>query len=783
MSALVTRAAGDDQSTRTAAGAAPTVIPRRPGTWVLRWLPAATTVAVTIAVLLAQHTAPSDIARYGLYVVWALMLPGTLIYRSLRRIPHSLVDDLAMGTAVGFAVEIAAWAAYAAAGMQDYLWTWPGFVVALFLAIPGLRRHWRTPAGYRSTPLGWSWTVAGIALALVAYLAATLLYAVPVPRTGEQWYYLDNTYLLGLVGDALHHFPLHSPQVASEPLHYHWFTYAHMASASLVSGVDAPVVYFRFALPVICTAAVVLMAVVGWRVSGRPWVGALAAALMFVAAEFTASDYVMFGMIGRWMIVNSPSMAYAWLSTFPLVLIGVDRLRRGGLPDAPLGRGAWALLVLFAAAAAGAKSTILLVVLAGIAMAGLVALVRRQVTVNLVATGLVVVLVVAASMVVLYGGQSGGLELSPLNILRFYIPGTARSTVNELAVLSFMGGAYVLYMLPRLAGIPVLAWLSRRRRGDSGPTWTTTEWYLFGAIAAGIAGTLLLGHITSAQVYLIRSAWPFGAILSALGLAALVERYRVPRKVVAGIAAGAVAATTVIVYILSRTRLAVPGTGSRFVLPIYWAALVTVVVCAVIGVTWFVVARRTSLRRGIGAVSILALVLAMGMSVGLREIYQTARAGYVENRYYTERVTPDGIAMTDWVKANVPPDALLATNAHCPAGDPKPNGPCLYLTSWLSAFAERRFLVGGWGYAGTSALQAAKRHAWIGTVPFFDPPKLAANEAAFYRPTAGGLADLRDRYGVGWLVVDRSVGPESADLRQLASPRFDRGDYAVYELR
>ena len=781
METATVRGTGDGASTAEITELpAPEAAPAR--NRLLRWLPALVTVVVTVILLLTHGTAPLDVARYGLYLLVGLVLPGTLVYRALRRVPHSLVDDLVMGMATGFALELLAWTAYAGAGVQRYLWTWPVLVVALFLAVPGLRKHWRKPEGYRQAPLGWSWAVAAIALVLITYLGVTLLNATAIPSTEPHWYYLDSTYLLSLVTDAMHHFPIGSPQVAGEPLHYHWFTFAHMASASLFSGVEAPIVYFWLSLPMICGVSVVLMAVVGWRVTGRPWVGVLASALMFVVAEFTSTDYVMFGMVGRWMIANSPSMSYAWIPTFALVMIGVDRIRAGGLPDAPLGRGGWALLALFALFASGAKSTILFIVLAAFGMTGLIDLLRRRFPWNAAIASALVLVVIGVSVVVLYGGEANGMRLEPLQLLNFYIPDVPRSAAIEVAVLGFMGGAYVIYMLVRLAGIPVLAWLAwRKKDGQAGLAWSSTEWYLFGAIAAGIGGTLLLWHVSSAQVYLLRSAWPFGAILSALGLAALVDRYQLAKTRVAQILVATGVVATAIMVLLHLSKLDVPGKNTRFVLPVYWALAAALVAAAVI-VLAVILARRTGRgTRGFAAVSVLALFLVMGVPVTIREIYHYATSPYTESSYYAEQVGPDAIAAADWIEANTTPDEVLASNAHCPAGAAQTN--CLFLTSWLSAYSQRRVVVGGWGYLPRSVVQASAISAWIGTVPFFDQHKLDVNEAAFYEPTADGLAELRDRYDANWLVVDRSVKPESPELRGLATLRFERGDFAVYELR
>ena len=87
-------------------------------------------------------------------------------------------------------------------------------------------------------------------------------------------------------------------------------------------------------------------------------------------------------------------------------------------------------------------------------------------------------------------------------------------------------------------------------------------------------------------------------------------------------------------------------------------------------------------------------------------------------------------------------------------------------------------LVEGWAFAPRMVGLPNGPYA-----PFWEPERLRANDAAFTEPTAAGLAALRDRYGVRWLVVDRTVGDEAPELAGLADRRFDNGQLAVYELR
>jgi hypothetical protein len=125
-----------------------------------------------------------------------------------------------------------------------------------------------------------------------------------------------------------------------------------------------------------------------------------------------------------------------------------------------------------------------------------------------------------------------------------------------------------------------------------------------------------------------------------------------------------------------------------------------------------------------------------------------------------------------WVRDNSSPDDVLATNVHCLGywGD-----LCDARSFWLSAYAERTVLVEGWSFAPRQAVGGI-------FTPFWDPAVLAFNDAVFTAPTPERLGQMRERYGVRWLVADRGVAAPSPRLDTLARRAFDNGRVAVYEI-
>ena len=279
----------------------------------VRWFPTAAVAVAAAGLLLAVGTHPLDIIRYAAYALLGLALPGTLVYRALRGAPHSFADDAFVGTALGFGLELAAWTVFSAADLRAALWCWPALVVVPFAVVPRLRRHWR-PRYPQAAPPAWSWAVGAVVVLVLAVV--TVLFAAPHPPypASPRFYFRDLVYGLSLVTEAMHHLPPRVPQVAGEPLHYHWFAYAHDAAASLMTGLPAPVVFYRLSVPLLCVVSVPLLAVVGWRVSGRPWVGAVATTLAFAVTELTVEFYARPSDSTAFRLWGSVTTTYALLA-------------------------------------------------------------------------------------------------------------------------------------------------------------------------------------------------------------------------------------------------------------------------------------------------------------------------------------------------------------------------------------------------------------------------------------------------------------------------------------
>ncbi|WP_320066776.1 hypothetical protein [Micromonospora sp. RTGN7] len=737
----------------------------------LRYAPAIAGYALVATVLLATGTPLPELARWTGYVLLAVLLPGTLVFRVLRRRPHTLVEDLAFGAAVGLVLELAGWAVFTAAGAPHLLWLWPLAVLAPFAAVPRLRRHWRA-SGYAPVPTGWAWSLAGVVAGFTLYLYESFLRVNPVLPTDEgQAQYIDLAFQLSIAGAATHQVPLDVPQVAGEPLHYHWFGFAHFAAASLVSGVDLPTVFFRLGVPTLCALAAVLVAAVGWRITGRPYVGVAAAALMFTVGEFGYENGVrqLFGTQATFIVWGSPSMTYSWVLLLPLLaVLGelVGRARGSTVPA--LGRGVWLLAALFLAASTGAKASTVPVVLAALAFTAAVSLAfrRRLPRAVLAAAGLALAAQLFATAV-LFAFESHGVTVDPFSGLRPYVPpGRPAGTTALLWVLTLV--AFLLNLQLRLAGVLALLRLRRWRLEP-------VQVFLLGGALAGPAIYLLVGHPGSSNQYFTRAGFAFGVILSAWGWAELLDRAALGARGRALLGAGAAGFAVLLTAIQLRFPAASPATPSyASVLPLLTWAAALLAVALLAQLCWPALVGRWPGLAGRGPAVLLTAALVAG-APGLVLDATAAHRFPNGGAYPVESMPAARVSAARWVHEQSDPGDVVATNVHCRA---VVSGWCDARSFWLSGYTQRSVLVEGWAFAPRMVGLPGGPYA-----PFWDQERLRANDAAFTAPTAAGLAELRDSYGVRWLVADRQVAPESPALATLADLRYTNARMAVYHLR
>jgi hypothetical protein len=754
---------------------------QRVGLGALPWLLA---LSVATVVLLQSGTPGLDIARYGAYWCFGVSLPGLLVARATVGTRGNWPEDIALGAVTGLGLELLCFVAWAAFGRQQQLWLWPLVVIAVFVAVPRLRRHWRISSP-QPLPLLWSWGVA-TAIAVSTLIVRPYAFNALLPPRGGA-YDMDVVWHLSIVHELTRSFPPQVPQLAGELLRYHWFSHVHLAAAHLVSGAPEATVVLRLWLIPLLAVTALIGARLARELSGTWWSGPVAAWALIV---FTGTSLLQVPGDSAVIFPTSPSQVYL----LPVVLgaaVLIVRVLRG----LRLG-GGWVVLALLLVVAAGAKPSAMPLVFAGAALAGLALLVqRRRAGWSALSIVAMVAVIMPVSLIAVAGSDSGSkiiafdfLEFLPIyHVLTgtgFYPaagPGLPVG-VQDLSAHS-LGIVAILLLVPLVANIGRLvpfAWLGTHRfRKDP------AAWFIAGFVAAGWVVYLVLAHPAYSQAYFLRLANPMASVFGAWALAAAVPAtVRSGRRIAIVLGGGALLGGCVVAAAhLSAPTLSGPTSDLAAVVVSFLVAIGLVVAALAVGVVaWMLARRKAPGLRGWGSALVLAAFVLGGPAEGVVHDYYRDRlslaASSSTNRAPKPQqknavvITTDAAAAMAWVDAHIPNDAVVATNRHCASG--RERRDCPAVAFWVSGLGGRSTVLEGWGY--------------LGGVPSISDPtpvpgRLAVNDAVFSHPSASTIGRLRREYGATWLVADRSAGPVSSKLGRFAVPRFAKGAVTVYELR
>ncbi|MBO2452165.1 hypothetical protein J4573_34105 [Actinomadura barringtoniae] len=722
------------------------------------------------------------------YVGLGVTLPGMLWWRALRGGPRCLVEELAAGTALGYALEVLAYIPARALGLPLAVLAMPAGTVVAFLAVPRLRGLW-AGAGVR-VPLWWAWTMSGLVTFAVALSAVTFFRLHGLTWPGNAAPYVDIPWHLSMAADAKHHMPAQFPYVAGEPLLYHWFVYADMAATSWVTRIELQTLLFRFSLLPMIGAYTVLLGLVARRLIGRWWPGAVAVGTIWFAAAPRLAGWPAPPApsgLGAGLPWLSPTQSFGMLLFAPLVLVLIDMFRRRRH-----GAGRWILVIVLLAALMGAKATFLPLLLAGLVLVVLVhGVTHRAVHRTGLVTAAMTACFLVCAQVFLYRGEDQGLRLAPFHLMKRLDneQSGAASLLRLTAATPWLPVAVVTVIFLCGWGVIWAGTFGFFRR----PAWLLDPAVLLlaGIGTAGLGAVVVFGHPGLSETYFLRSSAPYLSILAACGFAVAVpswvRRGRALPAALIALGAGAATAAWVGGPLGTWARRAIPGDalGARIVLHLTPYAVLGLVVALVAGL--LLALRRVRWPAGLIPLITLALVSGFGLTslqtTALDPFGRAAEAGWrVKRLASTARadVPRGGIKAARWLRAHSSPDDLLATNVHCRWSVAR---QCDNRHFWISAYAERRVLVEGWGYAnGVNTRAELYGSPSMAYVPFDDSGRLTDNDMAFETPSAATIGALRERYGVRWLFVDDRPADISPELGLHAALRFRSGHCAVYEI-
>jgi hypothetical protein len=739
------------------------------------WLAMLVTATGVSAIMLGSGVQAGQLGRYALYLALAVALPGVFAWRLLLTefhlrpddAPPTWFEDLSLGTIFGFGTQLPVYVVGLLFGAPLLFGVLPVLVLIVSVATPLGRRTWALPT--RRLDVRAAWALAGVVLYGLSWLARNVFSLRPLSLAAFQTPSVDETFHQALISELMHRFPPQSPYLLGTPMDYHWFSHAQLAATRWTTGIELTVLIRQLFPAAVLTLTVLGLGAVALRLSGRT-VAAFIAPALLVAGGFhlLGPDYATWAYTESYLskrLMSSPSQTYGFAMALPATLLILEVLR----PDRRPSRLIWVSLALSLVALAGAKATFLPIFACGALALLLVRLVFRR-TLDRTAAALTGLLVIATAFaqLVLFGGNSGALDLEPFKTVGNAVrnQGIADTPGARIAMTATLLIGWLLY------GMGVLGLTREQRWRDSRAVW------MLWCIPPGIVVALMFFRSGLSQLWFQRSTAGLVVLLSAWGLATLLP---VPLTTRTALRLSAVAGAAGLAAFAASAYLAAgKATPQRASLDgVVATALAPVVVLLVVEL-----GRRLSRSGAVRAPS-LAVVLVFVLGLGTGNVWafanETLTREAAPRRSSGNLFAPGGAVAARWLERHSAPDAVVATNEHCR----EPNADvCDNRNFWISAYTERRVVVEGWGYTAVTNSSAPKgsvhSHA---PVPY--PRRLALNDAAFERPSAATLSRLVEAYGVDWLFVAKSYPADLKGLAELDSgvaKTFENRHYAVFRV-
>jgi hypothetical protein len=584
-----------------------------------------------------------------------------------------------------------------------------------------------------------------------------------------------DTYLhQALASELLTRGPVAWPTVAGEDLGYHWFTHAWLAQVAATSGVELDAVVTRV-MPALMPMAVVLaVAVAGLRLSGKGWVGVVAAVLTVVGGRFNP-----FGLPDLAFPITPLSPTLALGAPTLVLLVTVLALRWRG----EMLRGAWVLVPLLAVVCAGTKGSTAPLVVAGLALAVAAMLLWNR---RLLVPALVDLLVVGAGLVFavifVFHGSSAGLRLGTTNAAKQTLLADALTALPSPELLRLAVVVALVGGLSRAALAVVLPFHEDTRRDP-------LTWVLVGSCFAAACAVALFSHPGRSQAYFYLTAIPLASLASALGLERLLRAHG--RRTL-GLVVGAGVVGGLFTHVLPRL---VAGDLRERAYTQAWhmvwltiACFVVVAVLAAVAPGLFSRARpgRPHLSRRPAPVALVAAAVAGALlvagsasaAVSLGSAITTPAVAGKVPLTWPNAVSQGQIDVARYIRDHSGVEDLVMTNRHCTVPR-EPFGGCDSRRWLVTAFSERQSLVEGWTATPEATRRAPNGRDSI-TVDYWKPDVLRLNDRFTRTPDAADQRALWD-LGVRWVYLENTM-PHADSLAPYAVERFRTADASAWQL-
>jgi len=497
--------------------------------------------------------APATIVGFWTAVLGQALLPGVVLAWGARLVPPGeRLLLLGQGATLGLALQGLSLLAGRALGAP-----WLTTLVALGATGLGLALARRAGAGDRR-PGGPAESPGATAATLaIALVAVALLPLASADRPAEPLPF-DLLFHGGTAAELRHRWPLEDPRVAGVPLRYHLLAYALPVAAADLAG--APLADTLFALAPLFWLVLLALQLrnAGRALFGDDRAGAIAAAVVLFHADpgrvlgLGAGAFNSFLTTG---LYGSPTTLLGFVLVCGVALALHAWLERGD-------RLQLAALALVAAAASGAKTTVLPVVLPALGLAALhAAWRRREAEVLRLALALAVVALAGAPLTLWQNvgtdsySAMAGFGFAKAFSSSAFAAAVARTLGDDAVSGVLAWPAFLAWLVGYLglAGVATAYWLSRRRAGLDG----LQAWAL-GVAAVGLVTSLALDVPGLSQLFLLYNGQLVLGLFAGAGIVAAWHRPSGARE-----ALGLAALVLACVPVVDQLAWALPAAGQR----------------------------------------------------------------------------------------------------------------------------------------------------------------------------------------------------------------------------
>ena len=716
-----------------------------------------------------------DAALYLAYELGFTLLPGVLAYVVLTGRAALGLEQVAIGWALGFALELIAFVVTASTGHRSLFVLYP--VVVGVLTIPFLlskRRVRRERLQIKRR--GWIWALALVQIVVIAYFAEQSFSVSPPPLTVpelsyqiENSYYQDKVLFVSLAAEAVHHWPLQDPNLAGTALHYHYFYFLHEAAVHQVTGISLFQEEFRLVLPVLALLVLLQFAYAGRVFARSPASGVVGAVLFLFIGAFDPFPRVP----SEFFPLSYLSGTYLFgLAFFLPAVTEMGVILRGTTERNRVAH--WILAFVLLAASAGSKGSIPPVVLGGLVLLGLFALARdRALLWKVMGLGLGAAAIYATSRLTIYRDTGGDLPVHPLYILERELPAILIVLAILAIVFAWRGRGRLRRVLIALGSALVLLVLAALA-----PDWFPHAGvtYGFNPFEWGIVGqeqpfTYLHQFILHWAPFL-GAFWTIAVVVGTLkllevlipGLIGLwVSRREQNRNLVLWLFA------LLLSSLVPFYAFNLAGDSQGYFL-VYGYVAGCLLAGAGLVALWKRYVRPLGTRLVIAGGLVVLLLLLWSIDRPLeppasKKFFWRAMAAPINPPgCCNKNLTPELYEGLLWLSRHTSPSDVLAVNDQYQ--DLAGQDPRNY---YYSAFAERRVLLGGQfkgALVGPFYPPKATADADPDSTPF--PERTRINNAIFLRGDRAAVAEAKRKYGVRYLVASKLHGATPTQLKAVS---------------